>query len=188
MENVSSFKYEPSLTRTYTNNRRALAYLDVIPSERLQKHFESLVKRVQAEDESSDIHLQAFLSVFMPLEFFIENPPCDLTLVVFPKYGQISQYVLREDEEFYSNIHQNPDPLIIKGIKRALYIKPSVRREDIWFPGKDDYIPNTIRGMVLMKRNPLKPQTNYPGFEEYLGFEPGDNRTHRPINPEGTEL
>lgn len=167
--NIRSVKYAFELNQVDCYGNKARNFLADLPVGVIIKNLERLIEEIVPENEWEDIHLKAFLislgggNCLMPYVEFRE----DLSLVVFPGAGKID-YRLPKNYDFLSNIHQNPDPIVIRSILDALPLHPTKRNESVWFPGWHVSAPNYINGAFLYKTNPFEPITKYPGFEEMM--------------------
>lgn len=168
--NIGSIKYIPELNQINIYNNKSRIFLDNLSVDIIRKNLERLIEEVVPEGEWEDVHLGTFLSTFggirciMPYWDWDE----DLTLINFPTKGKIKEYRLNKKYDFLSNIHQNPDPIIIRGILDAVPLHPTKREMRVWLPGWGIGAPNQITGTVLFKMNPFEPITKYPGFEELM--------------------
>lgn len=84
---------------------------------------------------------------------------------MFPRYGSV-EYVLRRRGEFLTNIHQDPDPLLISDAK-GICLSEKNQEENLWVRG-NGLVHNYIDGACLFKSNPFENPSRYEGIEELI--------------------
>ena len=104
----------------------------------------------------------------MPSRCILGYEISPLVLIIFPS-EDIESYVLNPDEEFFSNVHQNSDPIIINCVY-GLHIHPRKTDEFIGLKG-DGWVPNKIRGALLFRKSPLEDVSRYHGFKELIEYD-----------------
>lgn len=171
-ENICSIKYLPTLNKVNTWNSRGRIFLDIDRLELFRKCLDTFFEEIIPSKKGEGIQLGYFYSSAYHLDKFIETPFTGFTLLIFPSKGEIKKYVLNKEEEFLTNIHNNPDPIIISDIKTKLYLHPK-KDENFLYVANRKSIPNRIFGAILFKHNPIEKPKLYPGFEEFLDAKIG---------------
>jgi len=90
-----------------------------------------------------------------------------LSLIVYPSKGEIGRYDLNPREQFFSNAHMDPDPLVVKGIKMGFHVHSKITEAFIHIGSGG--VPNTVKGLILFKKNPFEKLDHYTGFNEFIG-------------------
>jgi hypothetical protein len=177
MEGVVRTVYRFELNRIYYEHHRALSFLAEHGGSAISAFLEAHLRGVKCKD--GDAVLQLFLAegvnllkLLNGLELKLET---DINLldvgsfsfVVSPMRGEIEQYHLNSASFFFSNAHQNTDPIITNHINRDIRLCPEEKRGIVRMPGrKKVYAPNVVSGGVFFK----KPVESYPGFKDYFNY------------------
>ncbi len=168
--NIGKIQYLYQLNIMSYYSPKIRIFFESISVEKIMKNLEVLIEDIVPEDDWEDVHIGTFFTSFgdrciMPYEDCRE----DLTLIVYPKKGEIKEYRLNKKSDFLSNNHQNPDPIVIRSILEAVCLHPTITKEKIWLPGWNGFgAPNKIGGTFLYKTNPFEPITKYLGFQELM--------------------
>lgn len=172
MENLGSVIYRPDLNQVYLGSKKTIRFFEVFDPTTIQKFIQLILSGITPVKELEDIHLEAFLASQDRLRRFKEDFSRILGLVVYPKEGEIKQFRLNQETEFFSDIHQNPDPLTIRGLKYGLHIHPKKTDDYVWVDYNNQSVPNRITGGLLFKRNPIKNPRKYAGFSKFIELNP----------------
>ena len=167
LTNIDSIKYFPVLNKVNTWNSRGRIFLDTDRLELFRKCLDTFFEEIIPSKKGDGIQLGYFYANYYALRKFIETPIIGFTLLIFPSKGEIKKYILNPEEEFFTSIHNNPDPLIISDIKTKLYLHPK-KDENFLYVADRKSVPNRIFGAILFKHNPLENKNLYSGFEEFL--------------------
>ncbi|MBS3075126.1 hypothetical protein J4429_01575 [Candidatus Pacearchaeota archaeon] len=164
MENIGSVTYRPDLNQVYLKTRRTIRFFEHFNPEKIQKFIKLVLSEITPVRDLEDIHLEAFLATQERIKQFKEDSPTCLGILVYPKSGGIKNFQLNSETEFFSDAHQNTDPLTIIKLKYGLHVH-GIRTEDcIQYSYVDSSIPNRITGGLFFKRNPFKCPSKYQGF------------------------
>jgi len=164
--NISSIQYLFELNHWPQKfDDRDIAFLNKIRPELFKKCLNTFLEKINSTD-GSDIHLRYFYSQI--LGEYMKGFSNGLTLLIFPLSGEIKKYWLNKNGEFLTDIHRNPDPILITRIETGLYIDPN--RTDAYFfnQRKHKVVQNKIDSVALFKKNPVINKSQYEGFEDFL--------------------
>lgn len=167
-KNIGSIKYLWELNAVYATDKEGDAFINKNRPKLFRKCLNTFLEKIIPEGEFGDVHLGYFYSWGVPLKPFLEKRPLGgLTLSIFPTKGIVEEYVVNSKEDFFTNIHQKLDPIIITDIQTGLYIHPSRTDSSISY-GRKGHVLNRIWNAVLFKQNPIENKNNYDGFEGFL--------------------
>ena len=142
--------------------------------ERAQVAMNRLLKKVVLdvipEEGWGDVSLEAFLSIQDPMGFFLRTVPSVQSMLFFPQSGRIKEYKLNPKQEFFSNAHQDIDPIVVANFREPVFLKQSDPVSHIWAHG-GKYVHNVINGVILFKQNPFQNPNSYPGFKEFQDYD-----------------
>ncbi len=177
LDGISRIIYKHELNSVFVNNKKELNFLDNMPIETIH-HFLKVVLENIVIKEGSDLHLCACLggkgavsalcepedghSILDYLKPHLGN----FSLVIFPDSGKVKSYALNPKSLFLSNVHQNPDILLVSHLEAGIYIDDEIGKDYIFFGRCRDGLPNKINSGLLLKKN-IK---EYSHFEEYLKY------------------
>lgn len=148
MEAVNRIRYVPELNKIYKSQRREGLFSDYGQA-LIEKTIACCVKNVECAEGSAN--LCGFLADNHGLNQIFEFHPPEIVVCVYPEQGVV-RYLLNEDEEFFSNVHQNPDPIVIRQIVRGIHLHP-IRTDDyLWWGRRKNSIPNRVNGLILFSR------------------------------------
>ncbi len=164
--NLGSLKYREDLNALYEqkHGKRAIAFVVKYGDRAIRNGLKIIVEDITTKSEG-DVHLEAFLAQSERIQRFIRKPP-GFSIIVYPSKGEVEKYELTK-KEFFTNIHKNPDPLIVQDIRQKIYLHPIVTDDVFWVPGKK-WAPNIVEGAIFFKKNPFLNYENYPGFKEFV--------------------
>ena len=154
MKGINRLRYASELNVFYDDRRRREFFLE--HGVRAGEALKLLLRGIHCDDGSAN--LSWFLLDNGGVEKIglieiLEFPPREVIVCAFPDSGQIS-YLLNSEEAFFSNAHQNPDPLVVQDIERGIHLHPT-RTEDylLEYRRPCPSIPNRVNGLVLFRRN-----------------------------------
>jgi hypothetical protein len=164
--NIGSIQYVWELNKWDSNkiNNKGKAFLNKNRPELFKKCLNTFLERIDSKE--GDIHLRYFYAYFSHLE----DVP-SFSLLIFPSSGEID-YILNKEGNFFTNIHKNPDPIIINDIQTGLYISNDRTDSHLYYGYNNKFmVPNRIYGVVLFRKNPVENKSQYENFEEFLNYK-----------------
>jgi len=175
-EHIVRWKYREDLLTTYMTAKKATEFFTLFAKDAVQRALEAVVEDV-VPTKGSDVHLEAFLSTGEALKFIGFELRGVLTMLVYPSKGEIEKYRFTKDP-FFTNAHQNPDPIVVQDIHPDKGILLNTKRP----PGyvlltRDLWIPNEISSALLFKKNPFENLEDYDGIEEFLRYQASERKS-----------
>jgi len=168
-DNISSIQYLFELNNWPKNfTDKDIAFLNKNRPELFRKCLDTFLAKIVTTD-GSDVNLRYFYT--RALGEYMEDASYGLTLLIFPASGEIKKYCLNPKGNFFTNLHKNPDPILIKMIKMGLFIHPEQKDDSFYYHRQRKTVPNRINEVLLFKRNPVENKRLYEGFEDFLNHK-----------------
>jgi len=167
---ILSFKYREDLNKVAwakRDQKRICRFFEENGERGIRRGIELILQEIIPADDG-EAHLEAFLAT-CHVAGFIMSRPTELTMLVYPAKGEVKRYALAQ-EDFFSNVHLDPDPLSVTNIQAGIHLHPTKTSDRVWIPG-NLYASNIITAALFYKKNPLANLALYPGFEEFLAYE-----------------
>ena len=169
MSNITQVTYRNDLLVTYMLAPKGIAELNTHGERNKKRALNKVIKDAIPEGGWGDIRLEAMLADHRAIEDLVEFVPKVQAYLYWPKEGKIQEWKLNPKARFFSNLHQNPDPLVIKDLQGIKFYK--TMDPYTWQP-RGGSTPNVVGGVLLFKENPFKNPEKYPGFQEMLKWNP----------------
>lgn len=177
LESVVKIKYNPDFNSVLIRSRRVRLFLENI-SQEVTDHFLRVVLDNVISEDDCGVHLNCCLGSGPAVSNFSISEDGRsigdmnaLSMLVFPRFGKIKKYILNPKSAFFSNIHQDSDPVLVTEIEEGIPLHSKITGDFLYF-GRDNYVPNMIKSGLLFKEDIKK----YVGFEEYLKYYDNESR------------
>lgn len=172
MENLGSIKYRPDLNQIYLGSKKVIRFFERFDPEKVVQFMQLILSGITPTKELEDVHLEAFLASHDRLRQFREDYSRILSLVVYPREGEVKQFRLNSKTKLFSDIHRNSDPLTVKQLDYGVHIHPKKTEDYVWIDYKNQSVPNRITGGLFFKQNPFRNIDIYEGFIDFAKLDP----------------
>lgn len=164
MEGVERIIYTPSLNKIAIHHAKISTFYDNMHIDVVKKCLSVILEKIEAASDE-ELIIDSFLAHYSYLQIIDDSIQTHLGLLLYPKHGKVKHYFLNPKEDFFSNVHMQGDPLIVRDIQTGLHVHPR-RTEDI-LEFRRFAVSNRIEGALLFKRNPFEDLDYYEGFREF---------------------